>query len=48
LVGLDSSNTTILDKNKYKNSEIIQNSSMFQTNGSFDEKKFDLAYEQAL
>ena len=48
LVGLDSSNTELLNKDKYKNSQTIQNFELFQTNGKFDEKKFDLAYEQAL
>ena len=48
LVGLDSSNTQLLDKDRYKNSESIQNFEMFQTNGKFDNTKFELAYEQAL
>lgn len=48
LVGLDSSNTELLNKDKYKNSQTIQNFELFQTDGKFDEKKFDLAYEQAL
>ena len=48
LVGLDSSNTELLSKDKYKNSQTIQNFELFQTNGKFDESKFDLAYEQAL
>lgn len=48
LVGLDSSNTQLLNKDKYKNSESVQNFEMFQTDGKFDEEKFNLAYEQAL
>ena len=48
LVGLDSSNTELLDKEKYKNSQTIQNFELFQTDGKFDESKFNLAYEQAL
>lgn len=48
MVGLDSNNTELLNKDKYKNSETVRNFEMFQTNGEFDEKKFDLAYEQAL
>lgn len=48
LVGLSSENTSIQDKSKYKNSEFIQDNSLFQTDGNFDESKFDKAYEQAL
>ena len=48
LVGLNSGNTGIQDKAKYKNSQIIQDNKMFQTNGKFDEGKFNKAYEQAL
>ena len=48
LVGLDSSNTELLSKDKYKNSETVQNYELFQTDGKFDENKFNLAYEQAL
>lgn len=48
LVGLDTSNTGLLSKDKYKNSDTVRNFELFQTNGKFDEKKFDLAYEQAL
>lgn len=48
LVGLDSENTGIQDASKYKKSKIIQEDPMFQTNGKFDESKFDTAYEQAL
>ena len=39
LVGLNSSNTRIQDKEKYKNSQTIQNLPIFQTDGKFDEKK---------
>jgi hypothetical protein len=45
MVGLDSNNTELLDKDKYKNSELIQNNELFKTNGKFDEQKFNLAYE---
>ena len=38
----------IQDKEKYKNSQTIQNLPIFQTDGKFDEKKFNNAYEQAL
>lgn len=48
LVGLDSSNTELLSKDTYMKSPSIQNYEMFQTDGVFDEKKFNLAYEQAL
>lgn len=48
LVGLSSENTGIQDKSKYKNSEFIQDNTLFQTDGKFDESKFDKAYEQAL
>lgn len=48
LVGLNSENTGIQDRSKYKNSQVIQDNLMFQTNGKFDEAKFDKAYEQAL
>jgi hypothetical protein len=33
MVGLDSSNTQLLDKDKYKNSQTVQNFDMFKTNG---------------
>ncbi len=48
LVGLDSENTGIQDKSVYKTAKIVQDNPLFQTDGKFDESKFDLAYEQAL
>lgn len=47
-VGLNSSNTTIQDKSVYKDLDIIKNNPMFQTNGKFDEKKFDIVYDKAM
>lgn len=42
------SNTQLLPSNIYKRSESITSNPMFQTNGNFDENKFDLFYaEQA-
>ena len=35
-VGLNSSNTTIQDKNVYKDLDIVKTNPMFQTNGEFD------------
>lgn len=48
LAGLDSENTGIQDASIYKKSKLIQDNPLFQTNGKFDEGKFDRAYEQAL
>lgn len=48
LVGLNSENTGIQDASIYKKARIVQENPLFQTNGKFDESKFNLAYEQAL
>ena len=47
-VGLNTTNTTIQDKEVYKKLDVVQNNDMFQTNGSFDENKFNAFYEKAL
>ena len=46
-VGLTIDNTSLLDKNTYINSPIIQQQPIFQTNGKFDQSKFDKVYTQA-
>jgi hypothetical protein len=40
-VGLNSSNTTIQDKNISKDLDIVKSNPLFQTNGEFDDTKFD-------
>lgn len=47
-VGLNPSNTSIESKDTYKKLEAIQNNERFQTNGQFDESKFNSFYNQAL
>ena len=46
-VGLTMENTSLEDKETYKNIEQIRNNQMFQTDGAFDESKFDSAYSMA-
>lgn len=48
LAGLSSDNTSIQDKSKYKNASVIKDNPLFQTNGKFDEHKFNLAYDEAM
>jgi len=40
-VGLNSSNTIIQDKDVYKSLDLVKSNPMFQTDGEFDDKKFD-------
>ena len=47
-VGLDSSNTSLKSKDKYKKLEYVQSNPLLQTNGKFDEDKFDAVYQMAL
>ena len=46
-VGLTMENTSLEDKETYKNIDYIRNNQMFQTEGAFDESKFDNAYAVA-
>lgn len=43
-VGLDTNNTSLETKEKYKNLDVVKTNSMFQTNGKFDDAKFDKYY----
>jgi hypothetical protein len=44
-VGLNTNNTSIEDNpNKYKQLSAIQNNPLFQTNGKFDDSKFNKVY----
>ena len=45
LVGLDSTNTSLEKKDVYKNLDYIKNQEIFQTDGVFDEYKFDTFYD---
>lgn len=45
LVGLDATNTSLESKDKYKSLEYIQNQDIFQTDGKFDETKFDAFHD---
>lgn len=47
-VGLDVNNTSIEDKEVYKNLDFVRNNPLLQTEGSFDEAKFDVLYNAAL
>jgi hypothetical protein len=47
-VGLKSDNTTIRDKEDYKKLDIVKNNPMFQTEGEFDENKFNQIYNKAM
>lgn len=44
-VGLDATNTSLEDADVYKNIPQIQDSPVFQTDGKFDDVKFDNAYK---
>ena len=44
-VGLTMENTSLEDKNTYKELEAIKNNPAFQTEGKFDEVKFDQVYD---
>lgn len=47
-VGLDSNNTSIKSKSVYEGLDSIQKSPLLQTDGKFDQNKFDIAYQNAL
>ena len=47
-VGLNSSNTIIQDKDVYKSLDLVKSNPMFQTDGEFDDKKFDQFYNKAM
>jgi len=47
-VGLNADNTSIESKDTYKNLDYVKNNPLFQTNGAFDETKFDNIYNLAL
>ena len=47
-VGLDVNNTSLEDKEVYKNLDFVKNNPLLQTEGSFDEAKFDVVYNTAL
>lgn len=45
LIGITSENTSLESKNTYKNLDYIRDHELFQTNGIFDEQKFDSIYD---
>ena len=47
-VGLNSGNTSIENKDEYKKLDFVQNNPLLQTDGKFDENKFNRLYDQAL
>lgn len=47
-VGITADNTSLYDRQKYLNSNLIQNTPEFQTEGHFDEAKFNAFYDNAL
>lgn len=47
-IGLNSGNTSIENKDEYKKLDIVQNNPLLQTEGKFDENKFNRLYDQAL
>jgi hypothetical protein len=47
-VGLNANNTSIESKDTYKKLNYIQSNPIFQTDGKFDETKFDEFYDAAL
>lgn len=47
-IGLNSGNTSIENKDEYKKLDIVQNNPLLQTDGKFDENKFNRLYDQAL
>ena len=47
-IGLNSENTSIENKNDYKNLDIVRDNPLLQTDGKFDENKFNRLYDQAL
>lgn len=48
VAGLDTTNTSIQDKSVYKNLDFVKNNTALQTNGKFDEAKFDAMYDYAM
>lgn len=47
-IGLNSGNTSIENKDEYKKLDFVQNNPLLQTDGKFDENKFNRLYDQAL
>ena len=47
-VGLSVDNTSMQDKDIYRNSNYIQSLDVFKTNGTFDQAKFDNFYDYFL
>ena len=47
-IGINTSNTSLQDKDVYKNIDAIRNNPALQTNGEFDGAKFDRMYAKAL
>lgn len=47
-VGINMNNTSLLSKEDYKNSTVIKENPVFQTEGEFDEVKFDNIYNHVL
>lgn len=47
-VGLNADNTTILPAEKYKASEKVKSNPLFQTDGKFDESKFNQVYNTSV
>ena len=47
-VGLNSGNTSIENKDEYKKLDFVQNNPLLQTDGKFDENKFDRLYNKPI
>lgn len=47
-VGLDVNNTSLEDKEVYKNLDFVKSNPLLQSDGAFDEAKFDVLYSTAL
>ena len=47
-VGLDATNTSIKPKSIYEGLDSVQKIPLLQTNGKFDQDKFNIAYKNAL
>jgi hypothetical protein len=45
---LNTDNTSIEDRDTYKSLDFIQSNPLFQTDGAFDEAKFDRFYNYSL
>lgn len=46
--GFNATNTSIYDRDRYMNSNLIQGMDQFQTDGRFDKTKFNRFYDQAI